>query len=87
MIDKKNQDLSSLAIVGACGDLQDRRFCKLIGMNQEIVCDGRKTGVIQNCIDIRYFGRETRPIVKLLQYSSDPCIPGLSGREDACASF
>jgi single-stranded-DNA-specific exonuclease len=28
-IDKKNMDLSTLAIVGACGDLQDRRNCML----------------------------------------------------------
>jgi RecJ-like exonuclease len=38
-------------------------------------------------MDIRYFGRETRPVYKLLQYSNDPLIPGLSGREEACISF
>ena len=32
-IDKKNMDLSSLALVGSCGDLQDRKNCKLIGLN------------------------------------------------------
>jgi len=86
-IDKKNMDLSSLAIVGACGDLQDRKHCRLIGMNQEILEDGRKADVVQTKIDIRYFGRETRPVYKLLQYSNDPLIPGLSGREEACISF
>lgn len=86
-IDRENMDLSPLAIVGACGDLQDRGHCKLIGMNREILEDGKKIGTVLTKIDIRYFGRETRPIYKLLQYSNDPLIPGLSGREEACMSF
>jgi RecJ-like exonuclease len=85
--DKKNMDLSSLAIVGACGDLQDRKHGKLIGVNRDILKDGENLRVIHSKIDIRYFGRETRPIYKLLQYASDPLIPGLSGRESACISF
>ena len=87
MIDSKNSDLSALAVVGACGDLQDRRFCRLHGTNRQILEDGRNAGVLQQRMDIRFFGRETRPLAKLLQYSSDPFIPGLSGREDACVSF
>ena len=86
-VDKKNMDLSALAIVGACGDLQDRRQCKLVGVNREILKDGEQAGSIRSKIDIRYFGRETRPIHKMLQYSSDPIIPGLSGRESSCISF
>ena len=86
-IDKKNLDLSALAIVGACGDLQDKKYCKLSGTNQEILEDGEKAGVLLRRMDIRYFGRETRPLAKLLQYSNDPFIPGLSRRDDACTSF
>ena len=86
-LSQKNKDLSSLAIVGAIGDLQDRRFCELRGLNTEIVKDGIDAGVLQAVKDIRYFGKETRPLAKLLQYSSDPLIPGLSGREDACVAF
>ena len=86
-IDKKNMDLSHLAIVGACGDLQDKRYGKLFGMNRTIINDGEKNGVVRAITDIRYFGRETRPVYKLLQYSSDPIIPGLSGREAACIKF
>ena len=86
-IDNKNADLSTLAVVGACGDLQDRKHCKLFGINQDILKDGKKTGLIRVKTDIRYFGRETRPVYKLLQYSNDPFIPTLSRREDACISF
>jgi single-stranded-DNA-specific exonuclease len=83
----KNRDLSYLAVIGAVGDLQDRRFCELRGLNTQIVQDGVDAGVVQTLKDIRYFGRETRPLAKLLQYASDPLIPGVSGREDLCLSF
>jgi single-stranded-DNA-specific exonuclease len=86
-VDPKNMDLSALAIIGAIGDLQDRKFCELRGMNQEIVKDAKVAGVIQTTKDLRYFGKETRPLSKLLQYASDPFIPGVSGREDACVAF
>lgn len=86
-IDKINMDLSSLAIVGACGDLQDRKYLKLTGKNREILKDGIEISCLSSKIDIRYFGRETRPVYKMLQYSSDPFIPGITGREGACIDF
>lgn len=86
-IDKKNMDLTPLAIVGACGDLQDRRFRKLIGLNRDILSDGEKINAVRQKIDIRFFGRESRPIFKMLQFASDPIIPGLTGREQACVGF
>jgi RecJ-like exonuclease len=87
MISKKNMDLSPLAVVGACGDLQDRRMGKLTGLNRNILKDGASIEAVKSLIDIRYFGRETRSISKLLQYASDPIIPSLTGREQACISF
>ena len=86
-IDKKNLDLSVLAIVGACGDLQDKRYNKLSGLNVDILNDGKKTGLIDTKKDITYFGRETRPVYKLLQFANNPIIPGLTGRENACINF
>ena len=87
-VDIKNMDLSALAVVGACGDLQDRKFSKLVGFNREyILRDSEKTGFVKPRVDITFFGRETRPIHKLLQYANDPVLPGLSGRETACINF
>jgi len=86
-IDKKNIDLSALAIVGAVGDLQHRKYQKLSGLNRDILKDGEKNSYLKSKMDICYFGRETRPIYKMLQYSSDPIIPGLSGRESYCIKF
>lgn len=88
VVDKKNMDLSTLAVVGACGDLQDRKFSRLVGFNKEyILRDSEKSGFVKSKIDITFFGRETRPIHKLLQYANDPILPGLSGRETACIDF
>jgi len=83
----KNMDLSMLAVVGAVGDLQQRRHLQLVGLNQDIVKDGIKIGVVEEQKDVQYFGRETRPVYKLLQYASDPIIPGVSGLESNALSF
>lgn len=82
-----NADLSSLAIVGAVGDLQDMRTNALVGINRQILEMGVAKGFLSYEKDIRLFGRQTRPLYKLLQYSSDPFIPGLTGREDVCMTF
>jgi single-stranded-DNA-specific exonuclease len=58
-----------------------------MGLNREILTDGKKLKVIDSKIDIRYFGRETRPVYKLLQYANDPVIPGVTGRESSCITF
>ena len=82
-----NADLGSLAIVGAVGDLQDMRTNALVGVNRQILDLTVANGFISYEKDIKLFGRQTRPVYKLLQYSSDPFIPGLSGCEDACIAF
>jgi RecJ-like exonuclease len=83
----KNDDLSALAIVGAVGDLQDLASGQLLGINREILDIGSKAGVLSHAKDLKLFGRQTRPVFKMLEYSQDPYIPGLSGDEDACIAF
>jgi RecJ-like exonuclease len=79
-LDPKNQDLAVLAIVGAVGDLQHHREGRLIGLNAEIVSEAQSNGIVEVAKDLAFFGRETRPIHKMLQYAS-PAIPGVSGSE------
>ena len=86
-IDKKNQDLASLALIGACGDLQNRKHRKLMSKNREILKQGISAGVVNAKMDIQFFGRETRPVYKMLQYANDPVIPGITGRESSARSF
>ena len=82
-----NSDLADLAIVGAVGDLQHMKNGKLIGVNRQILEEGAKCGVLRYEKDLFLFGKQTRPIFKLLQYSSDPFLPGISGSEDASIEF
>ncbi|MBU0846782.1 DHH family phosphoesterase, partial [Patescibacteria group bacterium] len=82
-----NVDLAGLAVVGAVGDLQHVKSMGLTGVNQEIVQLGVANGSIICEKDLMFFGKQTRAIHKMLQYNSDPYIPGLSGDDDACIQF
>ena len=83
----KSGDLADLAIVGAVGDLQARKFGKLVGCNREILKQGRARGVLNYKKDISFFGKQTREVFRLLLYSSDPYLPGLTGNEAASIEF
>ena len=82
-----NVDLAHLAVLGAVGDLQDQRSRRLEGLNREIVSLGKAAGTVEVVQDIRLFGRETRPVHKMLEYSSDPFLPGITSDEQAAISF
>src|SRR2546426_11123335 len=86
-ISPKNIDLAAIAVVGAVGDVQDQEFRRLSGYNRTILADGIAAGVLEAHIDLRLYGRETRPAYKMLQYATDPWIPRLSGNEEACIAF
>ena len=82
-----NDDLAALAVVGAVGDLQDMAHGQLVGINRHILEIGSNAGAVSFSRDIKFFGRQTRPVYKMLEYSQDPYLPGLSGNEDACIAF
>ncbi len=86
-LDARNADLAAIAIVGAVGDVQDQEFRRLEGYNRRILEDGIGAGVLEASVDLRLFGRETRPVHTMLQYATDPWIPRLSGNEEACIAF
>ncbi len=80
-----NRDLADLAVVGCVGDMQNRKHGKLVSLNRMIL--EANPAVIIPKKDISLFGKQTRPVYKMIQYSSDPFIPGLTGNEDACIDF
>ncbi len=84
-----NEDLAALAVVGALGDIQDQgKQHDLVGLNKEIIVeDATAAGVLDRSIDMRIFGRETRPIHVALQYCSDPYIPGISNDPEGALNF
>jgi RecJ-like exonuclease len=49
--------------------------------------DGVRAGILEVRRDISFYGRVTRPLHRLLEYASDPSLPGLSGSASACQEF
>jgi RecJ-like exonuclease len=85
-LNKKNLDMAHLAIIGALGDIQDAQG-SLAGPNREIAKDATDGGLMRIERDLRFFGRQTRPLYKAIEYTTEPFIPGLSGNESACVQF
>jgi len=81
-VDRGNAGVSWLAVLGAVGDLQDQRTRRLEGVNRAILGLAKSRGLVDAFEDIRYFGRETRPVHKMLEFSGDPFIPRISGNEE-----
>lgn len=84
-LSSENTDLAPIAVVGACGDMQN--FGKLTGLNRKILEDGCHTKLLEYADDLLLYGRYTRPLFRSLQYFSDPYIPGITGNEYACKSL
>ncbi len=84
---EENKDLSKLAIIGAVGDLQTSEDGRLVGENRQILEDSIEEGVVEKRIDTTLYGLASRPIQKVLEYASDPVLPGLTGDESNCVNF
>jgi single-stranded-DNA-specific exonuclease len=81
-----NRDLASLAVIGAVGDMQATGG-ELVGANRAIVEEGVEAGVLTERVDLALYGRQTRPLPKLLEYSSDVFIPGITNSESGSVGF
>ena len=87
-VSPENIDLAPIALVGALGDMQDKRDQrKLCDLNEKIVEDAVNANLIKAEKDLTFFGRETRPIHKALAATTSPFIPGISGEEDKSLAF
>ncbi|MBI2508194.1 DHH family phosphoesterase [Candidatus Woesearchaeota archaeon] len=82
-LDEKNKDLSTLALVGAIGDNQDNGG--FTSINKIILEDAKP--YLEITTGLRMFGAQTKHLCKLLQYSTDPYIPGITGSEQASKEF
>ena len=84
-LDRKNKDLSPIAIVSALADRQDQGDKKsLFGLNYEIVKTAESLKLISINLDLLLTGRETRPIHETLAYTAFPYIEGLTWNTEAC---
>lgn len=86
-VSEDNMDLTELAVVGATGDLQDYYGKGFNSINKEIIRLGEQHYYLRVDRDLTFFGINTRPLPYLLQYATDPYLPGLTGNEDACFAF
>jgi len=84
--DPHNRDLAALAVVGAVGDMQATGG-ELVGANAAIVEEGVAAGVLATDKDLALFGKQTRPLPKLLEYASDVHIPDISNDEAGVLDF
>lgn len=83
-VNNYNIDLAYLSVIGACGDVQDRIRNKLSGINALTLKDAVDNGDVVVVKDLRFFGRETRPIIQYFQYSGEIEIPGITNNNTAC---
>ena len=81
-----NRDLAALAVVGAVGDMQ-AGVDGLRGANEVIVAEGVAAGVLDETTDLSLYGKQTRPLPKLLEYASEARIPGISNDEGGAFAF
>ncbi|HXV46686.1 MAG TPA: DHH family phosphoesterase [Nitrososphaera sp.] len=84
-LDRKNRDLSCIAVVSAVADRQDQGDKKsFVGLNTEILKTAQSLGLVSVDLDIMLTGRETRPLHEALAYTSFPYIDGLTWNREAC---
>ncbi|WP_436934162.1 DHH family phosphoesterase [Halovenus marina] len=81
-----NRDLAGLAVVGAVGDMQAVDG-ELVGTNRKIVEEGIEAGVLTEGTDLALYGKQTRPLPKLLEYASEVRIPGISNDKQGAVNF
>ncbi len=80
------EDLAGLAVIGAVGDMQASSG-GLQGANEAIVEVGVEAGVIETGKDLSLYGKQTRPLPKLIEYASELSIPGISNNESGSVRF
>jgi single-stranded-DNA-specific exonuclease len=84
-VSKENEDLAYLAIIGAIGDVQEKNGFS--GLNTMILDMAVKQKKIKVEKGLKLFGLQTRYLHKLLEYSSDLGIPGVTGSESGAVQF
>jgi len=84
-LDEKIKEFAHIAIIGAIGDLQENNgFSKL---NNEILNEAISGGKIKIIRGLRLFGAQTKPLYRVLEYCTDPYIPGVTGSESGSIQF
>ncbi len=86
-LSKKNNEMASIGVVGAVGDMQDSRSNGLTGLNKQMVQEGVDAGVLNVKTDLRLYGRISRPLAQYLTFSTSPILPNLTANKEQCIKF
>jgi RecJ-like exonuclease len=86
-LDDRNADLLPIALVGATGDLQDRKDGRFHGANAAFVATGVARGLLAATTDLAFYGPETRPLASYLAYTDDRPVPGLTKDRRGAEAF
>lgn len=84
-LNENNKDMAHIALIGAIGDVQENRGFQ--GLNLEILDDAINADKLEVKTGLRMFGMQTKSLHKILAYSTDIYIPGVSGSESKALSF
>lgn len=84
-IDKQNEDLAHIALIGATGDIQEDRGFQ--GLNKHILDIAKETKQIEEKQTLRIFGLRTKPLIYSLKQSSDYKIPGITDEQTGIYSM
>jgi RecJ-like exonuclease len=85
-LDVRNTDLIDLAVVGAIGDIMDEKW-ELKGLGRKVMEEAETLGKISMERGLRLYGRNSRPLHKSLEYSTDAVIPGITNSESNAVQF
>jgi len=84
-LDKRFSDLSPLAIVSALGEYQDVGDKRsLVGLNNDILEDSKKDGLVQTDIDLLLSFNEFLPIHESIASTYVPYLYGLTSNSNKC---
>lgn len=84
-IDHSLRRFSWLPVVAALADKQDQGERRsLIGANRAVLQAAKDADLVDESIDLLFYGRETRAVHEALAATTTPYIPGLSGNREAC---
>ncbi|MBS1266612.1 MAG: hypothetical protein MAG795_00579 [Candidatus Woesearchaeota archaeon] len=84
-LNSKIEEMAHIALIGAIGDIQDREGFSIL--NQAIINTAVEKNNLKVVKGLKLFGVQTRPLHKVLEYCTDPVIPGVSGSESGAIQF
>jgi len=85
-LNKANQDMAHIAVVGALGDVQEKDG-NLISMNKLILDDALQSERMELKHDLKFYGVQSRTLPKILSSTTDPYFPMISNNESRAIQF